>query len=351
MKPNHANLAHPKTVAVIKWQEFDGIADAIFDELVKLGNQPVYFYYNQSIPERADVVFSFAPYGRFYPVIRQIATMPTSRRPFFFHWNMENPPDLRLPWVIMSSIGAFRSWVDRLNEQTGWKRQLINIPPLSLINNKLHKFRYVGDYYYANNQGLLDLYAESSNIYAQLHRDHGLPAISVPWGTHPSWYKDLNLERDIDVLWLGKRRTRRRSILLDKVRQQLLTHGIQMYVADNVEKPFIYRDERIQFLNRSKIVLNLLPTWYDHAFPYRFHVAAGNRCLIVSEKNLPHSQIYKPQYHYAESLPKKLTETIIYYLAHEEERKQITENAYRLVTEEMTFGSSIKKIMDAIENL
>lgn len=66
-----------------------------------------------------------------------------------------------------------------------------------------------------------------------------------------------------------------------------------MYVVDNVENPFVFGEERLRLLNRLTITLNLLPTWYDHAFPYRFHLAAPNRSLVVSEPIPPHCPRYQ----------------------------------------------------------
>lgn len=348
------NLRQNETywVAIVQWSDQNGIAAAIRDELIDLGHYPVYFKFDSAIPDDVDVVFSFAPYGRFLQIPRQLATMPAEERPTFVHWNTENPPDLRIPWPLMSTIGACRSWIDRLNDSNNdWMRTLVSKPPLSWVNERMHKFRYAGDYHYAHRKGWIDVFAETSEIYAQLHSLHGLPAIFVPWGTVRSWYANLDLERDIDVLWMGTRRTKRRSKLLDRVRNQLSAHGAQMYVADNVENPFIFGKVRTQFLNRAKITLNLLPTWYDNAFPYRFHIAAGNRSLVVSEPILRHCPMYKAGTHYVSVPVENITETALHYLEHEDERLQIIENAYELVTTELTLANSIKAIMEAVDKV
>lgn len=98
----------------------------------------------------------------------------------------------------------------------------------------------------------------------------------APWGATPRWYADLGLERDIDVLWMGKRGSKRRSNLLDQVRKELDTVGVSIYVADNEENPFIHGDDRIRFLNRAKLPL----TSREHgtmiispAFPCQFPTA------------------------------------------------------------------------------
>src|SRR6185503_16508520 len=108
---------------------------------------------------------------------------------------------------------------------------------------------------------------------------------------------DLKLERDIDVLWMGKRRNGRRSDLIDRVRAELAQHGVQMYMADGVERPFIFGEERTRLLNRTKIALNVKTRWFNSGFTFRFHTVAGNRCVVVSELFLPHVSRYQAGEH------------------------------------------------------
>ena len=117
----------------------------------------------------------------------------------------------------------------------------------------MFRFLILGDVQYAYSKGWLDILVEASNIYTQLDNAHGIPAVFVPWGTFQDYYADLHLERDIDVLWFGKRRTKRRTQLLDSIRHELRAHGVEMHVFDGEENLFIYGDERTEILNRSKI--------------------------------------------------------------------------------------------------
>jgi hypothetical protein len=344
--PHKAESYH---IAVVQWSDGDGIAQAIGDELLAMRHRPTYFKFDSSIPDDVDLVFSFAPYGRFLPMLQKLAGIPIDRRPLFIHWSMESFPNHKIPWGLMTAVGACRSWVDRLNASNNrFVRRFLSRPPLSWVNQRMHKFRYIGDYLYAYRKGWLDILFESSAIHTQLYNYHGVPAIYVPWGTAESWYADLSLDRDIDVLWMGKRRTRRRSRLIDQVRAQLSAHAVSMHVADNVENPFIFGEVRTRFLNRARITLSLLPTWYDTAYTFRFNLAAANRSLIVSEPVLPHSPAYKAGKHYVSAPVECLVDTILHYLAHEDERSEIVEHAYQLVTTELTFRKSIKAIMDAV---
>jgi hypothetical protein len=186
-----------------------------------------------------------------------------------------------------------------------------------------------------------------SKIYAALHSAHGLPTLAVPWGATRSWSADLGLERNIDVLWMGARAGRRRSDLLDRVRRELGRLGIDMYIADNEEHAFIFGDERTHMLNRAKITLNLTRTWYDDNY-LRFPIVMPNRSLVVSETLLPHCTDYVAGQHYVSASVAQLPETIHYYLVHEAERLQIVENAYQLVTTELTLTNCVGRIMAAL---
>lgn len=336
-------------VAVVKWSEHDGLSEVIADELMKKGFEVACFLSIDPIPEEADLVFSFGPYDRWTQLVCQAAQRKANSGYKILHWNTENPPDLRLPWKFLAALGDMRAAFDRFNDSENCQaRQLVSAFPFSYFNQKMHKFRYLGEYRHAHANGWLDLLASSSKIYADLFTNNGLPTHYVPWGTSPKWFATSGLPRDIDVLWFGKRRTRRRNRLLDQVKDMLCSRKISFYMADDIEHPFIYGEERTWILNRAKITLNLLPTWYDNAFPYRFHVAAGNRSMVISEPILPHCPEYQPGVHYIAAPAEKLMDTIRYYLDHQDEREQIAENAYHLVTEQMSMESSVSALVDCL---
>ena len=342
-------LNRPSTVAIPYQNEIDGIPEVISAELDALGYQSVHFQIGSLIPEKAEVVFSFGPYGKFLTIPRQLAKMPPDQKPIFVHWNTEGIPDLRIPWKIMSSVAGWRSWLGRVQDS---RNGSTSIPGrlLSLNESRILRFRYLGDYYYAHGRGWLDIFADTSEIYAEIHRRHGLPTIVAHWGATPQWHKDLGLERDIDVLWMGTRGTKRRSMILDRVRSKLDASGVRMHVADGKENPFIFGDERTYYLNRSKITLNITRTWYDDNYS-RFALAAPNRSLIVSESVLPHCPSFIAGTHYVSVPVERLAEAILYYLDNEEEKSRIVDNAYDLVTTKLVFRESIKSIMDAVNQV
>ena len=339
-------------IAVVKWTEDDEIAAAIHHELGCLGYHPTVFPSNSIIPEGQDVVFSFAPYGQFFPLVRQLEELPAEKQPLLVHWNTEGLPDLRIPWFLTKAIGAGRSWLDRyrLNAERRSSPEPAKKSLLSFLDSRVLRFRYVGDYDYAFRKGVLSVLSDSSALYSELRRRHGLPTLYAPWGSSPRWYADLQLERDIDVLWMGNRQGTRRRLLIDRVREALRRQGVEIYMADNEENPFIFGEERTQFLNRAKITLNFTRTWYDDNFS-RFTFAAPNRSLIVSEKMLPHCPAFEAGVHYVEGAAEDLASAIMFYLQHPAERARIVENAYRLTTSYLTLNNTMKTIMSEVEQV
>ena len=97
------NRDRPGIVAIPYRSKIDGITEVISDELNALGYQPVHFQIGSRIPEKAEVVFSFGPYGKFLTIPRQLAQIPPAQKPIFVHWNTEGIPDLRMPWILMRS--------------------------------------------------------------------------------------------------------------------------------------------------------------------------------------------------------------------------------------------------------
>ena len=355
MNSDHPNF---QNIGLIVWYDHDhfGFGQVIQDTLEQLDYRVSPFCFDEPIPSGVDLLFSFGPFGpqigRYLPVPQQLARLSRSKRPLYIHWNTELLPHPQTPHLVLITVGEFRSWVDRLADSPlPWLRKSARRPPISWITSRLHRFRRLGDYRYARRIVGIDLLVESSQVYAQLFQRQGFPAIYVPWGTAQAWYQDLDLPRDIDVLWMGRRGGRRRSNLLDTIRAELEANDIQMYVADNEEHPAIIGEERTRFLNRSKISLNLEPTHYDNAFPYRFHTIAGNRCLVVSELIYPHCSVYQSGVHYVSAPPGDLASTILYYLKNEDERQRIADAAYHLVTEELTFANSVRSILVAASQI
>lgn len=332
-------------VALVRWtRDGSGIGDAIYQELLKQGHEPFYFAVDTKPTQPVDVVFLFGPFGHFLPMLEQLHVALADQNPTFIFWNTEGLPDLRLPWPMMSSLGNARSWLGRLQSKSSSESGAL----LAKFDPYMIRFRHLGDFLYAHQRGWIDVFADISDVYAQIFRSRGIPAVAAPFGGSQEWYAELGLCRDIDVLWMGKRATHRRSKLLDQVRAALRARGVDMYVIDNEERPFIFDEERTHLLNRTKITLNLLRTWYDEN-SLRICIAAANRSLVISEPLLPHVPHYQAGNHIVTAPVEQLADTIMYYLEHESERQRIAENGHQLVTTRLTMDYSIKTIMKEVQ--
>lgn len=336
-------------VAVPEWAEDDGIAKMIGFELEKMGYDPVLFFFDSTVPEAVDYLLTFGPYDRILPIWQNNARIASSRRPIVIHWNTEGMPDLRIPPKIVRIIGALRSRIGRMGHSGSlFDRFLYSFRPVSNIDQSFKRYRYHGDYEYAYRKGWLHVLADTSQIYSHIRSQIGIPTLYAPWGASQRWYNDFGFERNLDVLWIGKRGSNRRSRIIDQVFGQLKSKGLNVYIGDNEEKPFIFGEERTRYLNRAKITLNITRTWYDDNFS-RFTMACSNRSLVVSEPVLPHCTEFKEHVHYVSANIEDLANTIVYYLEHEEERRRIVDNAYRLMMSDLKFETSLRRMFVAAQ--
>ena len=336
-------------VAVPEWVEDDGIAKMIGFELDQIGYDPVLFFFDNNIPEDVDYLLTFGPYDKILPIWQSNARIPPSRRPVAIHWNTEGMPDLRIPPLVVRALGAMRSKIGRMSSSgSALDRFLYSIRSVSDIDQSFKRYRFHGDYEYAYRMGWLHVLSDTSHVYSQIRSKIGIPTIYAPWGASQRWYEDLGLKRDIDVLWMGKRGSQRRSRILDLVFKELKLRGVNVYSADDEENPFIFGEERTRYLNRTKITLNITRTWYDDNFS-RFAIACPNRSLVVSEPVLPHCTEFKANVHYVSAKIENITNTIVYYLEHEEERWQIVDAAYELMMTELKFENSLRRMFAAAQ--
>jgi hypothetical protein len=95
-----------------------------------------------------------------------------------------------------------------------------------------------------------------------------VPSAVVPFGYHPSFGEPLGLERDIDVVFLGSLRDRRRSRIVGSLQAELKRRNIGLLIKDGSrERGYAYGDERTRLLNRSRIMLSIMrQPWDDLLF-------------------------------------------------------------------------------------
>jgi hypothetical protein len=332
-------------VGVVYWQENDGIASEVSRSLEKLGIETIDFLHDARLPSGLDVVIARGPFDSLVPLANQLLACPGSQRPSFVLWMTEQFPNPNLPEWVRYWGGRLRSRAERLafrQEAPGeWR---VN-PRWRWLTTKAHRFRYYGDLYWLQRQGILSVLPVGSPVKIEFLRARGFDPFVIPGIFQYEWGADLKLERDIPVLWLGKIATARRRRLLQQVRTELRERGVEILMIDGVENPYIFGEERTILLNRTKIVLNLLRESWD-SNSMRYALAAPNRALIVTEPTLPHTP-FMPGEHLVEVPIEKMADTICHYLSHEEDRGRIVEQAYQLITK-VSKEDVVAKILEQV---
>jgi len=277
-----------------------------------------------------DLVLAYGPFGAagsMLPVARHLLRRG-ERRPRFIWWLTEGVPALWLPRWSVVLLGRARVWLDQAipshNGQV-WARG--------------HRLRICGELRRLQAQGVLDVLAVTSALRAAYLRRAGFEPVVVPLGYDADTYGcDLGVERDIDVCFVGKVDSRRRRVLLEREGTQLAKRGIRLTIATD-----LYGEARTHFLNRSKIMLNILRAPHDFV-GQRLMLGAANQALVVSEPMLDIAPFVDGK-HLVISPLATLAETIEYYLAHDSERSAIAMEAYRFVRTHLTIEQMIGKLL------
>lgn len=318
-------------IGVVYWDIGEGMALRHTGIAKDLGYEPVDFFHNQKIPEGLDMILLHGPWGSMAPLGRQLASLPVGHRPKLAWWFIEPLPNPSLPEWFRYHAGRARSWLERVSfyeDQDGsWKQSRLG----RLLTLKGARYRYYGDLYWFRDVGILTVLVNASQLTRKFLIERGFKVLE-PLGPsyYPEWGADLNLERDIPVVWIGRVWSKRRRRLLEQVQEGLSAHGIDLLRIDGEYNPPVYNQDRTILLNRSKIVLNLLREKWDNNF-MRFQLAALNRAMVITEPMLPHTP-FVDGVHMVEAPVEDIPDQIVYYLNHEEERAVIAERAYQMMT-------------------
>jgi hypothetical protein len=317
-------------VGVVQWSHHDELGIQNFRSILSAGHEAVNLFSDARISCELDAVFLYGPFGSLVPLVNQLLSYPLEKRPIFIWWLTEQLPNPHLPdWVLFWG-GRLRSQVERLAYYEASAGEWRLKSHLRWITSKAIRFRYFGDLCWLRQRKVLDLLVTSSPWKAEYLRNKGFNPYVPPNPTYrPEWGKDLRLERDIPVLWLGKIATSRRKRALKRVRKDLEARGVEVLVVDGEENPYIFGEDRTRLLNRTKIMVNLLrEKWDNHAA--RFALAAQNRALIITEPTLPHTS-FRHAEHLIQVPIEQMADEVCYYLSHEEERQRIAESAYQFI--------------------
>lgn len=291
-----------------------------------------------------DLVLGYGPHtreGSLLPAALRLSSYDAKERPFFYWWFTEavSRPDMTSGLVRLAAKLHAAGSLYLMRPSAGGRGFLARALKRLFVNRHF-RLGILGELCEFHSRGLLGGLAATSRIKAAQLRRHGFESVVAPVGYHPTLHGgDLGLHRDIDVAFLGRMHTKRRLSLLERVKIDLEKRGITVTIpAEEVDG-----EERTRFLNRAKIVLNIFQNSHDFV-GLRVIFCAANKALMVSEPPSD-KEPFVPGRHIVTAPVEKLAETIEFYLSHEEKRKEIVRQAYRLVSEELTIHRMTGRIL------
>ena len=168
-------------------------------------------------------------------------------------------------------------------------------------------------------------------------KEKGYDAVRFDYGYHPNFGDLMGLDRDVDVLFLGETRPRRRRKLLDKLKHD----GIDVTTRGSWHRKdgALWGAERTRALNRTKILIHL-QRYPGKVASKRFVLAMANGALVISEPSY-RPDPFVPGKHFVSAPVEQMPELIRHYIAHPAEMAAITSEAHRFVTEEVTSGDGL----------
>lgn len=189
--------------------------------------------------------------------------------------------------------------------------------------------------------GCIDHFFATVQPRVEFLRSRGINAELLPYGYHPDFGRDLNIERNIQVLFLG-RLAKRRGLLVNKLQAQLQLRGRKLVVVERA-----FGETRTHLLNRTQIMLVLLRT--PHDMP-AMRLLLGMACgvLVVCEQ-CNGTGAFRPGEHFVMADLDQLPDAIDYYLAHGADRRRIAQQGHMFVTQELTMEEMLRRMLDQIK--
>jgi hypothetical protein len=189
--------------------------------------------------------------------------------------------------------------------------------------------------------GLPDRLVVTSHGAAESLAENGIAADVVPIGRYPNHGRDLALERDIDVLFVGALEVPRRRRALRALRKR----GLAVEAVGGWGKRGLWGEERTHLVNRARIFVNLSrhPGQFSGE---RLMLGMANRALVVSEP-IYRPDPFVPGTHFVAATPESLPETVERYLEDDAERARIADAGHAFVMEELpTFERSVERVLE-----
>ncbi|MEO7368341.1 MAG: glycosyltransferase [Gemmatimonadaceae bacterium] len=277
-------------------------------------------------PSDADVVWIQDNINWFPTLRRQLFQMPKVRRPFVVVWLTE---PLRLP----SAAGY---------------------PPVSLNAREIAKIvlrdaRATDPYTnyqrlkQAAERGVPDLLVVSSRSRQTFLAEKGIESEFVPLGYYEGLGRDMQVSRDIDVLFLGTLDDPRHRTSVEYLR----SNGVAIHALGDWHDPKYWDDARTLLINRTRIFLNIQRNAGELS-GHRMILGMANMAMVLSEPIFDPFP-YEPGRHYLSASLPQMADTIDLYLADDKARNEIAAAGHEFVTTRLTMDQSVSRIVSMIE--
>lgn len=188
----------------------------------------------------------------------------------------------------------------------------------------------------------VDLLFTSTPSRQQHLENDGIFSTVVPVGWHPTWGHKLNIQRDIDIVFLGHLRKKddRRARVIAAAQKQLAAAKYSITVIDKD----CFGQQRTELLNRTKILLDVVRTPWE--IPgMRLLIGIGCGALTVSCGFVGDAGRYQEGLHFVNASPKTLVHTLLFYLRNDNCRQEIIDKGQRLLHEKLTMEHSLQTII------
>ena len=191
----------------------------------------------------------------------------------------------------------------------------------------------------------LDLIIVSSRSRQSFLAEKGIPSRFIPLGFHRGMGERLDLERDIDVLFIGALDDSRHRRAIRFLRR----NGISVHAVGSWSSNEFWGDARTRLINRAKIFLNIQRHAGQYS-GYRMLLGMGNGAMVVSEP--VHDPFpYEPRVHYVSTDLESMPETILRYLSDERARTAIADAGHTFATHSLTMELSMREIAASMKEL
>jgi glycosyltransferase involved in cell wall biosynthesis len=277
-------------------------------------------------PGSAELVWIWGAPGWYPRAVRSLLRMTSAERPAVLVWHSEPLPTPRAAGLPGQTLHAREI-----------AKILLRDPRTSDPSSNLRRLLSLA------RQGFPHILVVTSQGARETLAERGIPADVVPMGSTTDECRDLRLERDLDVLFVGALDVPRRKRLLRRLRAA----GVEVVALGSWSDRALWGDARTQLLNRARIVLNLsrFPGQFSG---HRLLVGMAGGALVVSEP-IYRPDPFVPSEHYVSAAADEMPSVISYFLAHEQERLAIAAQGRRFVSEELTMERSLERIAGLVE--